>query len=215
MNISDPLGSIFPGAHGAVLTVLARTFEPLSGRRVAALTDGQVSVSRVAQVLNDLSTAGIVLREDRPPAKLYQLNRGHVAAVAIAQLAALWPTVLDNIRGEMANWSAQPMTACLFGSAARGEAGPSSDIDILIVVDDTASAPAYRGGPVWEAQLATLSEHVLAWSGNACEVLELTSTELRDAVARDDRLVRNLRSDAIALSGRPVRDLLSHRKASR
>src|SRR3954454_16449346 len=113
MDISNPLGSIFPGAHGVVLTVLARTFEPLSGRRVATLTNGQVSVSRVARVLSNLSTAGIVLSEERPPAKLFCLNRYQVAAAAISERTILWQAVLDHIRGEVADWSVQPMAVCL------------------------------------------------------------------------------------------------------
>ncbi len=46
------------------------------------------------------------------------------------------------------------------------------------------------------------------WSGNACEVLELTGAEVAAAVDRDDRLVRDLRQDAISLMDRDVRTLL-------
>ena len=38
MDLTDPMQSVIPSAHGAVLSVLARTDEPLSGRRVAELT---------------------------------------------------------------------------------------------------------------------------------------------------------------------------------
>lgn len=215
MDIRNPIGAIFPGAHGQVLAVLARTFEPLSGRRVAALTNGQVSASRAASVLSELSSAGIVLSENRPPAKLYRLNRDHVAAAAISELTGLWSAVLDNIRGELAGWTVSPLSACLFGSAARGEAGTASDIDILIVVADTARGSFDRTDPIWEAQLDRLADRVLAWSGNACEVLELTAAEVHDAATRDDRLVRDLRSDAVALAGVPIKDLLSRRKLAR
>lgn len=34
----------------------------------------------------------------------------------------------------------QPRRVILFGSVARGEAGPDSDIDLLVVLDDDASA---------------------------------------------------------------------------
>ncbi len=42
----------------------------------------------------------------------------------------------------------QPRRVILFGSAARGEAGPDSDIDLLVVLDDDAPKEklTYRAG---------------------------------------------------------------------
>jgi hypothetical protein len=88
--------------------VLARTTEPLSGRLVVALTDGRVGQCRTNEVLGALSEAGIVLREERPPAKLYRLNREHVAAAGIVALAQQWDTLLERIREELAGWSPPP-----------------------------------------------------------------------------------------------------------
>ena len=45
MDLSSPMRSVIPSAHGAVLTVLARAGEPLSGRKVAELTNALVSAS--------------------------------------------------------------------------------------------------------------------------------------------------------------------------
>lgn len=211
MDLSSPISSVVPSAHGAVLTVLARTSEPLSGRKVAELSDGKVGQWRANEILGQLSNAGIVLREHRPPAKLYRLNRDHVAAPGILALAEMWATLLQRIRGELVTWDLSPAAACLFGSAARGEATSDSDIDVLLVRDDdhAESGPDERR---WNDQVDRLAERVHAWSGNACEVLELSLAELQDAVRRDDRLVRDLRRDSIALSGRDVRTLLRRQK---
>jgi predicted nucleotidyltransferase len=210
--MSSPISSVIPSAHGAVLAVLARTTEPLSGRRVAALTDGKVGQWRTNEVLGALADAGIVLREHRPPAKLYRLNRDHVAAAGIIALAEQWATLLRRIRDELADWSPPAVTACLFGSAARGQAGPGSDIDILLVPSDDVAA-SEDTERAWQEHIDQLTENVRIWSGNTCEVLELTAAELADAVARDDRLVRELRQDAIALTGRDIRSLLRRRAA--
>ncbi len=207
MDLSSPISSVIPSAHGAVLAVLARTTEPLSGRRVAALTDGKVGQWRANEVLGALADAGIVLRELRPPAKLYRLNRDHVAAAGVIALTGQWETLLQRIRDELADWSAAPVSACLFGSAARGEAGASSDIDILLVRTDDMSA-SDGAERAWQEQVDRLTEHVRTWSGNACETLELTAAELSEAIARDDRLVRDLVRDAIALAGQDIRSVL-------
>ena len=207
MDLSSPISSVIPSAHGAVLAVLARVDEPLSGRKVAELTDGKVGQWRTNEILGTLTDAGIVLREQRPPANLYRLNREHVAAPGITALADQWALLLDRIQAALATWEPAPVSASLFGSAARGEAGLGSDIDLLLV------PPAEAGKSeaaelAWEVQVDELRERVRTWSGNACEVLELTETELTEAVTRDDRLVRDLRDDAIALHGRDIRTLL-------
>jgi predicted nucleotidyltransferase len=185
---------------------------PLSGRAIAALTNGKVSQRRANDVLGELSTAGVVLRDDRPPAKLYHLNRDHVAAAGISALAEQWEVLLQRIRDDLAGWSPAPVTACLFGSAARGEGGPDSDIDILLVSSDKVRSQA-QAERAWQEHADSLAERVRAWSGNVCEVLDLTASDLAAAVERDDRLVRDLRRDAIALAGRDVRTLLRRRAA--
>jgi predicted nucleotidyltransferase len=197
MNWSNPIASVIPSAHGAVLAVLAQTHEPLSGRQVAVLTRGRFQQRRVNEVLTELADSGLVLREVRPPAKLYRLNREHVAAPAIVDLATMWAALLDRIRAAVEAWRIPVDAAWLFGSTARGEAGRGSDVDVLLV-HTPSTAP--DGEQVWEQQVETLTQDVQAWSGNPCEVLELTRAELADAVDRGDRLVRDLLDHGIPLT---------------
>ncbi len=211
MDLSSPISSVIPSSQGAVLAVLARAGQWLSGRKVADMTEGRVSQPRVNKILQDLTVAGLVLREDHPPAKVYRLNRDHVAANAIVALAEQWTTLLQRIQDDLAEWNPEPVSACLFGSAARGEAGVSSDIDVLLIAPDDVLEPKTLGEMVWESQVDDLVDKIYRWSGNACEVLQLTTAEVQAAVDRDDRLVRDLQSDAIALQGRDIRTLLRKR----
>lgn len=180
MDLSSPMRSVIPSAHGAV---------------------------RTNEALGMLADAGLVLRENRPPAQAYRLNRDHVAADAITALADQWTLLLERIQGHLAEWEPAPVSACLFGSAARVEAGPDSDIDLLLV--SPAEAGELESADVsWQAQVEDLSERIRLWSGNVCKVLDLTESELRQSVMRDDRLVRDLRDDAIPLQGKDIRTLL-------
>jgi len=45
-----------------------------------------------------------------------------------------------------------PQRVILFGSAARGEAGSESDIDLLVVVDDDTPPEAFRAKSIYEAR---------------------------------------------------------------
>jgi hypothetical protein len=195
-----------------VLAVLARTDTWLSGRKVAALTRGQISRRRVDAVLAELAQAGIADRQEVPPAKLYRLNRHHVAAAGIQALASMRGSLLNRLRDELAGWRVVPEAAWLFGSAARGEAGSESDIDLLLVRPSLASA---EEDSLWAGQVDALRELVRGWSGNELEVLALSADELRHLSDGGERLLDDLRADAIVLIGGAVRDILGSKAATR
>lgn len=197
MLLSHPLSAISPGARGGVLSVLAVTERPLTGRTVASLVQPRSSLRSVQIALDDLVLNGVVLREHVGRAHSYTLNRSHLAAPAVIALANLRQELLHRIRSEVATWSVRPEATWMFGSAARGDADAGSDIDLLVVrpnrVDD--------GDETWLQQVSDLGEHVHDWTGNTCEILELSALELDAAHGRDDRLVSELRRDAVHLTG--------------
>jgi predicted nucleotidyltransferase len=160
----------------------------------------------VNDVLRHLTESGVVRRERRPPSNLYQLNRDHVATEGILLLARMSATLVARIRAELDNWSLPPQAAWLFGSAARGEGTEQSDIDIFLVLP--ASDLDSTAVDIWERQTEVLTEKIMAWSGNRCEVIEMDAAELSAAVERDDLLVRDLRDQAVILAGHGPRDLL-------
>src|SRR5215218_917575 len=108
MDLANPMQSVIPSVHGAVLAALACTDVPLSSRRLAELTKPGFSQRRINDVLRHLIEAGIVLRESRLPSDLYQLNHDHVAAEGIAALARMWVALVGRIRAELEMWSVPP-----------------------------------------------------------------------------------------------------------
>ena len=212
MDLGHPISSVIPGAYGDVLAVLARTDVWLSGRKVAALTRGQTSRRRVDAVLAELAKAGIADMQEAPPAKLYRLNRHHVAAAGIEALASMRTCLFTRLHDELAQWRVLPEAAWLFGSAAKGEAGPASDIDLLLVSPPLASA---EEEDLWSGQIDATRERVREWSGNELEVLVLSADELRHLRDAGERLIDDLRADAVVLVGSAVRDILESRVATR
>jgi predicted nucleotidyltransferase len=202
--LSHPFSTLFPGARGGVLTVLAATEKPLTGRTVASLTQPHASLRAVQTALDDLVLNGVVLREHVGRAHLYMLNRSHLAAPAVLGLANMRQELLDRIRTEVSTWAVESEATWMFGSAARGDADAHSDIDLLIVRPDHIDGD----DQTWLQQILEISEHVHDWTGNACEILELSVTELNAASGRDDRLVTELRRDAVHVTGRTPRATL-------
>jgi predicted nucleotidyltransferase len=140
-----------------------------------------------------------VVRESRPPSNIYRLNREHVAADGILALAQMWSALVGRIRANLGTWPVAPEAAWLFGSAARGERTERSDLDVFLV--RPASGLASAISEAWEHQTEALANKIKNWSGNRCEVIEMEAAELRAAVDRDDRLIRDLREQAVVLAG--------------
>nr|MBA3433431.1 hypothetical protein [Actinomycetota bacterium] len=62
--------------------------------------------------------------------------------------------------------------------------------------------------PGWRAQLARLSEHVQAWTGNHVGLSEISATDVRRLCRERPPVVEELRADAINLAGATATDLL-------
>lgn len=195
MNLTEPITSVIPGAHGRVLQAIAKTKKPLTARQVALLTEGGTTKRRANDVLQELTEAGIVLRQDSAPSYLYTLNHDHLAAEGILALAHMREHLLERIKLEIQAWNWKPVAVYLFGSAAKGTASERSDIDLLVL------RPSQRPEDEWDDQLSVLSENVHRWSGNYCEILELSEKELARAVRADDLLARDLRDHGRVLYG--------------
>ena len=210
MELSNPISSVIPSAHGAVLAVLAHADAPLSGRQIAKLARGQVQQPRSNDVLRQLSEEGIVSCERHASVYLYRLNRDHVGAEAIMILANLRERLIQRMREAALGWVIAPVVVWMFGSAARGDPGPRSDIDVLVVRPDSIDVE----NESWQHQLSNLSSNVTAWSGNDCQILEFSRSELAGLVESGERLVADLRSDALVITGASPLRLLSRVEVS-
>lgn len=188
MDLSNPSAAFGPSSDLRVLRALATDSTPRSGRRIAGAAG--VAHSTALLVLDRLVREGVALELDAGRARLFHLNDEHVLAGPIRELAAARERLLDRMRDHLAQWAVAPGAALVFGSAARGDGGPSSDVDLLLIrhVD-----PMDR---VWRTQVDDLADRVRAWSGNHLGVVEMTPAELGGATT----LVESVRRDGIELT---------------
>ena len=83
-----------------------------------------------------------------------------------------------------------PERIYLFGSAARGEAGPSSDYDILLVVPDDASTERLRARRAYEVLWGLgVAVDVLIWRRGAFDARASVRTSLPAVVLREGMLL--------------------------
>ncbi len=193
MELNRPLATITPTLDGDVLAVLAQ--------HDATFTTGQLhrvlnrySEEGIRKVLLRLTRQGVVHSQRVGNAYSYRLNRQHLAADPIIQLARLPRTLLERLEDRLNSWAIPPTYAAVFGSAARGTMTEDSDLDLLLVrADDT---PIH----IWDEQVADLVADVSRWTGNDTRPLEYTVSEL--TTARDESVLRDVLEDGLTVAGR-------------
>lgn len=200
MDVARPISSVIPGLPGRVLGVLGRTTAPLTGRGITDALVPAASQAGVAKVLDNLVHHGIVLRTNAGPAAQYTLNREHLAAPHIEALAELRGTFLDRLRAALADLRPPPLSAYLFGSAARGDGSVDSDVDIALILPE--EMPALEA---WDAATAELRRRVHAMTGNDVSVFESRPRDLFRG--EDGWLFDVLRHEGLRLAGDSVEDL--------
>ena len=193
MELNRPLATITPTLDGDVLAVLAQ--------HDATFTTGQLhrvlnrySEEGIRKVLLRLTRQGVVRSQRVGNAYSYRLNRQHLAADPIIQLARLPRTLLERLEDRLNSWAIPPTYAAVFGSAARGTMTEDSDLDLLLVrADDTPIQ-------IWDEQVADLVADVSRWTGNDTRPLEYTVSEL--TTARDESVLRDVLEDGLTVAGR-------------
>ena len=119
MQLNRPLATITPTLDGDVLAVLARHEVTFTAGQLHRILD-RYSEEGIRKVLLRLARQGIVLSAKIGATNAYQLNREHLAADPIIQLARLAQTLFRQVEKRLENWDLRPQYAAIFSSAARG-----------------------------------------------------------------------------------------------
>lgn len=190
MNVGRPYADVVPGVRGSALATLAHLAVPVTVRALAR--HAEVSPQAALQVVNELAAAGIVTVTPAGRALMVSLNRDHLAAESILGLAGLRARLVERLTGELTGW---PSLAggWLFGSAARGDGDTTSDIDLLLVADQSTDEN-------WESACGRLASQVRAWTGNPAQLVEHTRRSFATLVRRRNPLIAALRSEGIPLT---------------
>lgn len=194
MELNRPLATITPTLDGDVLMVLAR--------HDATFTTGQVhriltqhSEEGIRKVLRRLTDQGIVLADRIGNAFAYRFNQDHLAAQHILGLARIQETFLARLEALLESWNTPPVYAAVFGSAARGQMRPNSDIDLLLV------QPHAAADAEWDDQVNNLANTVTRWLGNDTRILEFTQSEIT-ATGHEEPVLSDVLRDGLTVAGK-------------
>jgi predicted nucleotidyltransferase len=143
-------------SHVAVLRALLDTTTGFTGNEVARLA-GMHPLSAL-KALSSLEVLGIVRRQRGGRDHIFTLNRTHfvVREGLIGLYEAerrLSTAIISTLAGSLRRWV---LSAVIFGSVARHEESPASDLDLCCVVKTEAEKEKVRGA--LESQSVALHE---------------------------------------------------------
>lgn len=198
MNLSKPLTSLIPSLESQVLTVLAGVDYEFTGAQVHRIINGY-SQKGVRNALNSLSEEGIVLKKEAGASNLYRLNPDHLLTPAIKSIATIRDVFLQKLTSVISEWQIKPISAAVFGSAARSDMTNKSDIDLFIHRHDSIS----HSDETWRRQLTELSLKVDAWTGNYLQVFELSDKDIIKERTSRDGVLYSISREGILVFGKP------------
>lgn len=199
----DPLDQIL-GTRSKVrlLRALAPLDRPVSGREAARLA----KLSRQAiGALDELVSAGIVNRQEAAGQHLYTFARANRLAPAILQLfdeESARTTELFQRLACIVDESESVLGAAFFGSEARGEAGPGSDLDLLVIVADFESSNS-----VYD-RLVAASPGLRIEFGIELSPVVLEVDRARRQHAEGDPFIAEVLRDGRRVYGKPIEELI-------
>ncbi len=189
MLLQRPFEALTPTLDGPVLQVLAGADARFSVSRVSALV-GDASTAGVRKVLNRLTSQGLVARHGDGVAYLYELNRDHLLAGPVLEVTRARELFRERVVDHASAWPHPPLLLALYGSAARGQMHPASDLDVLAVAADADDR--------WLDDLGNLCDAMTSWTGNDARPLVLNPDELTSG---QDAVLVEIGRDASVLFG--------------
>ncbi len=118
-----------------ILRSLATLGRPMATSELAART--RLNSSGMRRSLAALAESGLVTYFGSNRSAVYQLNAAHPLAASLLALyaseAARVDRVLSDLRAHSMQLAITPIAVWLYGSAARGDDGPLSDLDVVMI----------------------------------------------------------------------------------
>ncbi|WP_144713132.1 nucleotidyltransferase domain-containing protein [Curtobacterium pusillum] len=197
MQLTQPLATLVGPTQANALRVLSRTDAGMTGRQVSRVA-GAAQHTGIKRALDKLEQVGLVQVERGLQHSSYRVNREHLLWPAVELSLRAGDELERRIAAFVEDADAGVLSVSIFGSLARGTATESSDVDLLVVFADGVDTEV----------VVRLGDLVRRWTGNECQVFDVTRADLRRFVAEGDPLVGSWRDEARTVFGPDVRSLL-------
>lgn len=190
-----------------LLRALLPLSSPVSGREAERLA-GTRSSRASRQALEDLVSLGVLHRAHVGRTHLYEVNPGHdlvgplqaLFTAEAGRMERLWDAVAQAVHG--AGCSEEVRGVILFGSNARGEAGPESDVDLLVATSSD------RPDPHLENALREAETSLRESTGLSISAYVVPAERIRERYRAGDPLMMEIERDGRRLFGDSFEEIL-------
>jgi len=184
----------------AILRYLSLTGLELSGRQIARAT--AISTPTVNRALAELVKEGVLTQRSVGRTCLYRLNGDNrLATDLILPLFQKEKELLKRVLCQMLDGVPSILLAILYGSLARGEEEPFSDIDLLIVTEND-------DGIGVRDVLEERAVDFLKRYGNVLSFYILSLNEFRSLYHQKDELLREILAEGRIVTGQSPLELI-------
>jgi predicted nucleotidyltransferase len=204
----NPLDAILGSAAKVrILRALLPLAAPVSGREAQHLA-GVKSRRGTSTALDDLSDLGVLLRTETRGSHLYQVNREHDLVMPLVGLfEAEERRLRDFVSALRLSLAERKLverlcSVVLYGSNARRDATPQSDVDLLVVVDSDTIVSEVK-----EA-LYDLGHGLMRRQGLRISPYVLTVSRVRERAGDRDPFVGEVRNEGRLLMGEELDSLI-------
>jgi len=194
-----PLNVVFGApSHVALLRALSGAGRGLTGREVARAAG--VAQRAAMEGLARLEGAGLVRRTPAGRAYLYELRRDHrLVRGGILPLLDLEAEIRTGVFARLREtFGKGVVSGCVFGSTARGEERPESDLDILLIVERKGEED------LLQKRASRLFEEFRRDLGIRPSLLVLTRGELTNRYRAADEFTKNVVREGETFAGKPI-----------
>lgn len=187
----------------AVLRLLCREAE-LTGREIARKTG--LSPRAAQQALQELYAAGVVHRKAAGASYLFSLNRAryevkNILAPLFEGERGLAAAMTEELRKALPGKGV--VSVIIFGSVARGESGRGSDLDIMILLEDTLDVRKAAAG------VREKGGEFLAKFGTVVSPYVVSRRDFISRFDKKDKLIRNVVREGRVVYGEHFEEVLA------
>jgi predicted nucleotidyltransferase len=190
-----------------ILRALMPLESPVTGREAQRLGGVRSTIGAIT-ALNELTALGILMRGGSSTTHQYRVNREHDLEPALRALfdaegrrTAILKQILTDVLTAAGVWT-DVRSAVLFGSQARGDARPDSDLDVLFITGCATCVAAVERATV-DAAAEIRNRLGLRLAG-----IVIPAVQVRERANQSDPLMEAIRTGGRGLLGEPFSDVV-------
>ena len=191
MRNSPILGALFPAVRRKLLA--ATLLSPEKSWYLSELASHlKTSPSSLQRELDSLTESGVLERKQDGRRTYYKPRSDSSVFQPLRELFAKTAGIVPVLQLEMKKFGNKVEWAAIYGSVARGEEAPESDIDLLLV------------GDFATADLLPMLRRLEEQFGREVNVTRYSKREFRDKMRRGDHFLKSMiKGKLITLTGSP------------